>query len=51
MDTVKWKQDFDRDRYIFHPKFLDEQETSELAETIRRYVQEVVPTMPRDRVT
>ena len=50
MQKKELKESFDRDGYILYRGFLNENEISELAENVNRYIRDVVPTMPQDRV-
>lgn len=50
MDNRDWKENFDRDGFIFYPGFLNEQEMVKLSENVDRYIDEIIPTMPPEQV-
>lgn len=50
MDPTKLKQDFDFDGYIYYPGFLNDQEVCDVRDNVSRYIREVVPKMPQERV-
>jgi phytanoyl-CoA hydroxylase len=50
MSQINWKEDFDRDGYIFYPGFLNEEEAGDLTENVSRYIREIIPAMPADQV-
>lgn len=50
MNTHQLQEAFDRDGYVRMPSFLSGDEIAETREHLRRFVRDVVPTMPKEHV-